>query len=101
MRLPWWLCKQVWIAATLLLEYMRSNSSSNEVLDVWVALSDTSLVSGSPVTALDRRDEREDYLEPDAADAHPEVVEVPAEYPGGGDETSWFNELHNKQVRQY
>lgn len=60
---------------------------SDEVLDVGVALVDAGLVGCSPVTALNSLDEGEDELEPEAAETHPDVVEVPAEHPGGGEET--------------
>ena len=74
-------------AASLMKMPYLSSSSSDEVLDVGVALGDTTLVGGSPVAALNGCDEGEDALEPDAAEAHPEGVEVPAEHPGGGDES--------------
>ena len=60
---------------------------SDEGLDVSLALVSAALVDGSPVLALDGGDEGEDALEPDAAEAHPEGVEVPAEHPGGGKES--------------
>lgn len=58
-----------------------------------MALVDTALEGGSPVAALDGLDEGEDDLEPEAAETHPDVVEVPAEDPGGGEETRRFDEL--------
>ncbi len=82
--------------ATRLLEGSALGSiarRSDVVLDVGLALGDARLVDGSPVATLDGGDEGEDGLEPDAADAHPVGVEEPAEDPGGGNETSRFNEL--------
>ena len=60
---------------------------SDEVLDVSLALVNAGLVDGSPVAALNSLDEGEDTLEPEAAEAHPEGVEVPAEHPGGRKES--------------
>ena len=48
---------------------------------------DTSLVGGSPVTSLEGGDEAHNELEVDSAETHPHVVDVPSEYPGGGDKT--------------
>ena len=57
--------------------------SSDEWLDVGLALVHAALVDGSPVVVLDGGDEGEDAGEPETAEAHPEGVEVPAEDPGG------------------
>ena len=61
-------------------------ASSDEVLDVGLALVHATLVDGSPVVVLDGGDEGEDSGEPHAAEAHPDGVEVPAEDPGGGED---------------
>lgn len=66
---------------------MSVDPGSDEGLDVGLALVGTALVDGSPVFALDGRDEGEDTLEPHTAEAHPHGVEVPAEHPGGGEES--------------
>ncbi len=70
-----------------------SSHRSDEGLDVGLALVEATLEGGSPVAALNSLNEGEDALEPDAAEAHPEGVEVPAEDPGGWEDAWWFNEL--------
>lgn len=62
--------------------------SSDEVLDVGLALVHAALVDGSPVVVLDGGDEGEDSGEPEAAETHPHGVEVPAEDPGGREDAS-------------
>lgn len=73
----------------------RRFSCSDEVLNVAVADVDTLLVGGSPGdTVCNGLDEGEDVLEPEAAETHPDGVEVPSEHPGVGDKTSRFDELY-------
>ena len=80
-------------------EGSRSLSCSDEVLNVGVAGVDTLLVGCSPVSVLDGLNEGEDVLEPEAAETHPDGVEVPSEDPGVGDKTSRFDELY--ELREY
>ena len=47
----------------------------------------------SVVLATESLEEGAEDLVEEAAEAHPEVVEVPADDPGCGEESWWFNEL--------
>ena len=49
--------------------------------------------SVSPGLVVEGREERVEGVVEEAAEAHPQLVEVPADNPGGGEESRRFNEL--------
>ncbi len=48
----------------------------------------------SPVLVAKGLEEGAEGVVEEAAEAHPEVVEVPSDNPGGGEEARRFNELY-------
>ena len=68
---------------------------SNEGLNVALALS-VVVKSEPPVLVAEGLEEGADGLVEEAAEAHPEVVEVPSDHPGGGKESRRFNELYKE-----
>ena len=74
-------------------QWAERGDRSNEGLDVVHA--DGVIGEGvSVVLATESLEERAEVLVEEAAEAHPEVVEVPSDNPGGGEEAWWFNELY-------
>lgn len=67
-------------------------SLSDEGLDV--VLADGVVVEGvSPVLSAEGVEEGAEALVEEAAEVHPQVVEVVSNDPGGGEEARWFNQL--------
>ena len=70
----------------------EDDSSSDEWLDVLKA--DGIVMEGvSPVLELEGKEEGAEGLVEEAAEAHPQLEEVPSDDPGAGQEAWWFNEL--------
>ena len=61
--------------------------ASDKCLNVTLASCGLGHESGSPVSALDSRDEGENGAEPESAESHPYAVKVPSEHPCGGDQS--------------
>ena len=56
--------------------------------------------SDSPVLASEGIKEGANEVVEETAEAHPDLVEVPANDPGGGEESRWFNELYKSVMRE-
>ena len=79
------MCKCLW-------QWAESRNRSNEGLNVVHA--DGVIGEGvSVVIATESLEERAEVLVEEAAEAHPHVIEVPADDPGGGKKSWWFNQL--------
>jgi hypothetical protein len=73
---------------------------SDVVLDVCLASAVIGLEGASPVAAVDGGHQWLEDLEVDAADGHPDGVQVPSDDPGAWEESAWFDELYNELDHQ-